>query len=133
MQEIIMAVLAIDWGRKRMGLAYMTESHSMVFPLWSVDNTPDALYTIAHFAVQHKATRIIVWYPRQESAVQKSIDSFVKQLSFVIDPQCIIEKVNEDYSSIQANAMTGNYKKTAEEDSLAAMCLLEEWKKKSAD
>lgn len=102
----------------------------MIFPLWSVDNTPDTLYTIAHFTVQHKATRILIWYPRQESAVQKSIDSFVKQLSFVIDPQCVIEKVNEDYSSIQANALTGNYKKTAEEDSLAAMFLLEEWKKK---
>ena len=131
MQEIIMAIMAIDWGRKRMGLAYMNDIHGIIFPLWSLDNNADVLYSIAHFVMQHKATKILVGYPSQQAWVQKSIDNFIKQLSFVISPDCPIVKVNEDYSSIQANAMIWVYKKTAEEDSLAAVCLLEEWKKNS--
>ncbi len=122
--------MAIDWGRKRMWLAYMNDAHGIIFPLWSLDNDADVLYSIAHFAVQHKASKILVGFPTQQAGLQKAIDNFIKQLWFVISPDCVIERVNEEYSSVQANAMTWVFKKTAEEDSLAAVCLLEEYKKK---
>lgn len=125
-----MATLAIDWGKKRIWLAYTPFSHDVIFPLWFLDNTQEVLYALAHLLVQYHITRIIIGYPARREDIQKHIDAFIRQLQYVIDPECLIERVNEDYSSVQANALVWVYRKTAEEDSLAAMYLLEEWQKK---
>lgn len=119
--------MSIDWGKKRIWIAYVTTSSSIIFPVWSLDNNADMLYGLAHIVTEHKINTIIVWYPSQQSFVTKSIDTFIKNLSFVIDPEIVIKKVNEDYSSVQAGAQLGNFKKTAAEDTLAAAVLLENY------
>lgn len=119
--------MSIDWGKKRIWIAYVTTSSSVIFPIWSLDNNADMLYGLAHIVAEHKINTIIVWYPSQQSFVTKSIDTFIKNLSFVIDPEIVIKKVNEDYSSVQAGAQLWNFKKTAAEDTLAAAVLLENY------
>ncbi len=83
------------------------------------------LFSLAHLIVQHNATVVVVGYPSQVSYVQRSIDAFIKQLSFVISPDIQIVKTNEDYTSVLAWAQIWNFKKTAAEDSLAAVKILE--------
>jgi RNase H-fold protein (predicted Holliday junction resolvase) len=118
--------MSIDRWRKRIGLAYKRHDSDIIFPIWSVDNNQDMLYTIAHKVVEHRIDKIIVGYPTQRSHVQRGIDSFIKELWFVIDPLISIERVNEDYSSVIAWGELQNYKKTAAEDALAAVHLLRE-------
>ena len=88
------------------------------------------LYNIAHLVVQYGIGKVIIGTPRYQDDAQYPIDVFIKNLSLVLSPDCIIEKVNEDYSSVQANAHIGVYKKTAAEDSLAAVYILEEYRKR---
>ena len=125
-------VLAIDWWRRRFWLAYNRADNDIVFPIWSLDNDDVVLYNIAHLVVQYGIGKVIIGTPRYQDDVQYPIDVFIKNLSLVLSPDCIIEKVNEDYSSVQANAHIGVYKKTAAEDSLAAVYILEEYRKKEA-
>lgn len=88
------------------------------------------LYDLAHIVAQHKITTIVVWYPSQTSFVSKSIDKFITDLLFIIDPSIVIHKENEDYSSVEAWAVLGNFKKSAAEDTLAAGIILEKFLKK---
>lgn len=123
-----MSIISIDRGKKRLWIAYTTDA-SIIFPLWSLDNDQNVLYWLAHIIAEHKATIIVVGYPSQQSYVQKSIDTFIKELSYVIDPTCTIVKENEDYTSVQAGELLWTYKKTAAEDSLAAAKILENYLK----
>jgi RNase H-fold protein (predicted Holliday junction resolvase) len=77
--------------------------------------------------MQHRIDTIALGYPTQVSPVQQAIDRFLIDLRMVISPDCRITYINEDYSSVEANAITGVYKKTAEEDTLAATVLLQRW------
>ncbi len=125
-----MSLLAIDWGRKHIGLAGASDAHSIIFPLWTLENTPETLFSLAHIVAERGVHLIIVGYPSKQEDVQKKIDTFIRDLSFVVPTDCKITKVNEDYSSVQAWAKLGNYKKTAAEDSMAAVYIMEEYKKR---
>jgi hypothetical protein len=48
----------------------------------------------------------------------------LKNITFV-DRDIVCEKVDEEYSSVMANATTGTYKKDETEDTLAAIHILE--------
>ena len=122
-----MSILAIDRWKKRLWLAYAKEWSDIIFPIWWLDNTQDVLFSLAHLIVQHNASIVVVGYPSQVSYVQRSIDAFIKQLSFVISPDIQIVKTNEDYTSVLAWAQLENFKKTAAEDSLAAVKILESY------
>lgn len=124
-----MSILAIDRWRKRLWVAYVRWKDHIIFPVWSVDNDKDCIYSMAHIVAQHNIQHIIIWYPKQEVYLQKAIDAFITQLTYVISPECTIEKVDEEYSSVQAWAVLWNFKKTAAEDTLAAVKILEEYLK----
>lgn len=123
-----MNILAIDRGRKHIGLAAASDTHSVIFPLWTLENKADAIFSLAHIVAERQVLTIVVGYPSKQEDVQKKIDAFIRDLSFVISPDCKILKTNEDYSSVQAGAKLGNYKKTAAEDSMAAVYILETYK-----
>jgi RNase H-fold protein (predicted Holliday junction resolvase) len=124
-----MSLLAIDRGRKYIGLAGASDTHSIIFPLWTLENAPESLFSLAHIVAERKICLVIVGYPSKQQDIQKKIDTFIRDLSFVIPEECKITKVNEDYSSVQAGAKLGNYKKTAAEDSMAAVYIMEEYKR----
>jgi RNase H-fold protein (predicted Holliday junction resolvase) len=120
-------ILSIDWWKKHIGLAYAADDNQIIFPLGTLQQSPTALFDLAHLLMQHRIDTIIIGYPRQVSWVQAAIDAFIVDLQMVISPDTIIHRVNEDYSSVEANALLGVYKKTAEEDTLAATVLLRRW------
>jgi RNase H-fold protein (predicted Holliday junction resolvase) len=122
-----MTILGIDRWKKRLWLAYTTSKSSIIFPLWSLDNNENVLYDLAHIVVKHQIDTVVVWYPSQTSFVTKWIDSFIKNLWFVIDPSIVIHKENEDYSSIEAGVILWNFKKTAAEDTVAAGIIVEKF------
>lgn len=120
-----MSILAIDWWRKRLWIAYSSRNNAIVFPIGSLDNNSDLFYTLAHIIVQHNISHIIVWCPSEPSAITKKIDTFVTQLKIFISPDIPIEKVNEDYTSVQAGERLWQFTKTAAEDTVAAVIMLE--------
>ncbi len=124
-------VLAVDWWKKRLGLAYNRSDNTVIFPIGSLDNDDVVLYNIAHIVAQYNVEKIIIWSPSAQGDVQNWIDVFIKNLWFVLPIDCALEKVNEDFSSVQANAHIGVYKKTPAEDSLSAVYILEEYLKKT--
>lgn len=124
-----MAIISIDWWARRLGVAY-TKDGRIVFPIGWLVNDDQVMYQLSHVFMQYKVDRILVGYPSKETSIQWKIDAFIKELSFVVSPDCTIEKVNEDYSSVQANVYEWVQKKSAGEDSIAAMVILEEYLKK---
>lgn len=122
-----MSILAIDWWKKRIWVAYATWLHAIVFPIGSLDNTPDVLYKLAHIVGERMVSRIIIGCPSEISKTSKAIDAFVTQLKFVLSPDITIEKVNEDYTSIQAGERLWQFTKTAAEDTVAAAIMLEQY------
>jgi len=128
-----MTIIALDWWRKHIWLAYAKDSQSIVFPIGSLDNTPDVMYSLAHIFAERGVTTLVLGYPSKQQDVQRSIDSFIKQLSLFISPECQIHKVNEDYTSVQAMNHLWTQKKTAAEDSLAAVYIMENRIKQQVD
>lgn len=120
-----MSILAIDRWKKRLGLAYTSGKHGVIFPIGSVDNKPDMFYDIAHIVAQHNPKVLLVGMPSQESYVTKKIQKFIHDLKFFISPDINIVPWNEDYTSVQASERLGTYKKTAAEDTLAAAIMIE--------
>lgn len=122
-----MSIVSIDRWRKRLWIAYTRSVDSIIFPIGSVDNDKDCIYALAHIVAERQADLIIVWYPSKEERIKKYIDEFIKQLQYVVSPDCKIQRVNEDYSSVQAGVVLWNFNKTAAEDTLAAAKILEEY------
>jgi len=50
-------------------------------------------------------------------------------LEYIIDKKEItVEKVNEDYTSVQSGEIVSNFKKNVAEDTVSAMIILERWR-----
>jgi len=48
-------------------------------------------------------------------------------MSFAIDPEIVIEYVDEDYTSVQAGELVSQFKKNASTDTVSAMLILDRW------
>ena len=94
-----------------MPLGTFMNDESLFFNMWSV-------------LERYYIWTVVVWYPKQHKISQKSIDSFIEQLSF-IDTSLDIVKADEEYSSVEASAKLEVVEKTPGEDSIAAMIILE--------
>ena len=124
-------ILWIDWGSNYIGLAYInTRWENIVMPIWYILNDPSALYNIADIIARYNIWKIVIWYPKQEE-IRKKVDDFINQLNLVIEG-IPIEKVDEEYSSVQASSINWNFKKDEKQDTLAAMVILENYLKKFA-
>ena len=69
---------------------------------------------------------IVIWYPKQHQDSRDKIDELCKQLLFV-DKALVIEKRDEEYSSVVAGATRWDFKKWPGEDTIAAMHILESY------
>ncbi|USN54313.1 MAG: Holliday junction resolvase RuvX [Candidatus Peribacteria bacterium] len=110
-----------------MGLAYSnTKAKNMVVPIGYIMNDKTLFFNMADVMERYRITSIVVGYPKQHKSTQQAIDEFCKNLLFV-NPDLKILKVDEEYSSVEANEKTQVYTKDTEEDTLAAMILLERY------
>ncbi len=120
-------ILGIDRGSKYIGLAYINKGASdMIMPIGYIANDGSAMFNIGDIIARYNIGKIVIWYPKDED-IQKKVDDFINQLQFIVWENIDILKANEEYSSVEAGAVTNNFKKNEAEDTLAAMKILENW------
>lgn len=126
-------ILALDRGRKYIGCAYQNVRANVVMPVGYLMNDQSFYFNMSDVIARYKITKIIVGYPKQHEDHQKEIDVMIERL-LLIDEKLNIERVDEEYTSVQSGEVTGNFKKNIAEDTVAAMFILEAYleKKKSS-
>jgi RNase H-fold protein (predicted Holliday junction resolvase) len=66
-----------------------------------------------------------VGVPNDEE-IRKKIEDFVSQIKMIVE-DIPVELISEDYTSVQAQEVQGEFKKTEKEDTIAAMKILENY------
>lgn len=128
------SVLAIDRGSKYIGLAYETIGQTVVFPVGYILNDQMVYYNIAEVIERHNVSTIVIWRPNTQVDIQDRILKFIQSMKYIIGSREItIERVIEDYTSVQAGEIVSNFKKNAAEDTISAMLILERWNKKEGE
>ena len=125
---IKMNILGIDYWTKYIWLAKKDTKHNVIIPVWYIQNDGWTMFELSNIIEQYNIKKIVIWWPTKQKDMQEKIDRFIKELQ-IIYPDMDIVKVDEDYTSVEANATTWNFKKKAwEEDTIAAMKILERYK-----
>jgi putative holliday junction resolvase len=103
-----MKLLAIDFGRKRLGFALGNPSISTAAPLdpFTYKNTKQALAHIKDLVDQYDVTRILLGYPLNmdgtASETSRQVEHFKSHLSKALGAGIAIEYVDERLSSFEA-------------------------------
>lgn len=119
-------VLWIDRGSKYIWLAYAPLNQSISFPIWYLLNDQMIYFNIADIIQRQSIKKIVIWRPSRQKDIQEKIEKFIKSLEYIIDKKEIsVEKVNEDYTSVQSWEIISNFKKNVAEDTVSAMIILE--------
>lgn len=115
--------LGIDWGEKRIGLAYADEETKLALPLGTVSNLAGVLQAI----VEEEITKIVLGLPYQMASLDHKINAdflnFVKALEAKIKIPVI--QIDERLSSQAADALGGPKKMRAGRDEIAAALILQ--------
>ena len=123
-----MNILGIDYWTKYIWLAKKDTKHDVIIPVWYIQNDGWTMFELSNIIEQYNIKKLVIWWPTKQKDMQEKIDRFIKELQ-IIYPDMDIVKVDEDYTSVEANATTWNFKKKAwEEDTIAAMKILERYK-----
>lgn len=121
-------VLGVDRGSKYIGLARMAEWETTSIPVGYIENDGMAYYSIWEQIMRYNVSTIIVWYPKKQEDIQQRINKFIRDLSFIIDPEkTTIVKIEEDYTTVQAWEIVSNFKKNVATDTVSAMLILDRW------
>ena len=122
-----MNILGIDYWTKYIWLAKKDTKHNVIMPVGYIQNDSSTLYDLANIIQQYNIKKIIIGYPQRQKDMQEKIDNFIKELKFVY-PDMEIIKVDEDYTSVEASSIIWYDKKKGQEDTIAAMKILERYK-----
>lgn len=120
-----MNILALDHGKKRIGLAWMQGGLDIVLP-YGVIEGDDKAEQIAKLIEEERIDKIVVGLPlsmeSEENENTKRVRDFVQKLSELT--KVPVEFVDERFTSKQADAMGGD----ASRDEKAAMVILQTYK-----
>lgn len=119
-------ILWVDWGTKYIGLSYRNERNNMVTPVGSISNDESLFFNIADILQRYHIKKVVAWYPKQQEELQKKIDDFFEQLQFIERDLEMIRR-DEEYTSVEAGAVNGDFTKNVEEDTIASMIILERY------
>lgn len=122
-----MNILGIDYWTKYIWLAKKDTKHNVIMPVGYIQNDSSTLYDLANIIQQYNIKKIIIGYPQRQKDMQEKIDNFIKELKFVY-PDMEIIKVDEDYTSVEVSSIIWYDKKKGQEDTIAAMKILERYK-----
>ncbi len=119
-----MNILALDYGRKRIGIAWVDTGINVVLPLGVVENTGDAVYAkLADLIKKENANTVVVGLPTgmdgSENENTKNIRAFGETLQQSITTAVVF--FDERFSSRQADAMGNGVSR----DEKSAMVILE--------
>lgn len=131
-----MRILAIDYGRKRCGVA-VTDPLQIVANSLPVVRTCDLLQFVKDYCANEEVERILVGEPKQlngqPSESMRYIRPFVAKLKEML-PQIAVEMVDERFTSTMAHRdmLTAGFKKSDRQrkglaDEMAATIILNTW------
>jgi len=122
------SILAIDRWSKYVGLAYKNNDSEVIFPIGYLMNDQMIFFHIGDMLTRYNVRKIMIGRPAKQQDVQEKIIKFMQNLDFIIDKnEVTIEKVEEDYTSVQSGEIVSNFKKNAASDTVSAMLILERW------
>lgn len=125
------SVLAIDRWSKYVGLAYKIEGQEVIFPVGYLLNDQMIFFHIADIIEKHNVGTIVVWRPTKQLDIQEKINKFINNMNYIIEHREItLDRVDEDYTSVQSGEIVSNFKKNVAEDTVSAMLILERRAKK---
>ena len=122
-----MNILGIDYGQKRIGLAWVQEGLDVVLPFGVIQKTPDELCPdeLVNIIQTEKIHKIVVGLPvgmeGEENNNTKRIRGFAEELQN--KTKLPLEFVDERFTTHEANRMGG----VASADEKAAMLILESY------
>jgi len=129
------AVLALDVGEKRIGLAAADGIVRIARPLGVIEVDGKELDAVARFIAEEKAENIVIGYPRNQSgeptAQTAFVESFKDRLSQVTDVDIFFQ--DESLTSVLAEERLRSYGKPyakGDIDALAAVIILEDYLEK---
>lgn len=129
-------ILAIDYGKKRTGIA-VTDILQMIANGLTTVSTPELMDFILDYVKKEPVERIVVGYPKQmnneDSENMKRITPFVNQLRKKL-PEIPVEWVDERFTSVLAHQamLAGGLKKKARQnkalvDEISATIILQSY------
>ncbi len=125
-----MKYLGVDYGLKKVGLAFSEGQVAWVYKVLDVNSLSDAVEKIAHVIKEEQIERVVVGVPDKKAA--KVINNFIKSLEKKITENNLnvsVIKADETLSSYQARNLMiemGTAKKAREkEDAYAAALILQ--------
>jgi putative Holliday junction resolvase len=133
-------ILAIDYGKKRCGLAVTDPLKIIAGSLTTVD-TKDLIDFLLRYVAQEKVERIVIGKPTQPNGLPSEnlarVEGFVRRWTKVA-PQVPIEYYDERFTSVIAHQtmIDGGVKKKRRRedkglvDQISATIILEDWMKK---
>lgn len=120
---ISMNILGIDFGKKRIGLAWVQEGLDVVLPYGTVQNSAFSVQKLAKMVVEENIDTIILGLPLgldgKENENTKRVRAFAKALEQETDIPIAFE--DERFTTAEANRMGGE----ASPDEKAAMLILQ--------
>lgn len=117
-----MNIIGIDYGKKRIGLAWVQEGLDVVLPYGIVGNVEELIKLVK----KEKIDKLVIGLPigldgRQENENTQRVREFAEKLKKEIDLP--IEFVDERFSSAEADSMGGEVSR----DEKAAMVILQSY------
>ena len=117
--------LGIDWGEKRIGLAFADEETGFALPLGTVPDLAGVLQTV----IDEEITKVIIGRPYQMASLEHNINPSFLKFAELLTKQLTIPliQVDERLSSLAADAMGGPKKMRAGRDEIAATLILQNY------
>ena len=124
--------LGIDWGKKRIGLSFAESETKIVMPLKAVFNLKEVLKEIT----DNEIDVVVIGMPFQldKAEINKSIkDDFLKFVKILEEKSGLkIEKIDERFTSKQADLMFCGNKRDGKRDINSAIIILQNYLDKNA-
>lgn len=91
-----------------------------------MSNDASLFFNIADILQRYHIETVVIGYPKQHKDMQKKIDTFLEQIAFIEHDMKFIRQ-DEEYSSVEAWARTGDFTKNVAEDTVASSIILERY------
>jgi putative Holliday junction resolvase len=116
--------LGVDWGEKRVGLAFAEEELSLALPLRTVSDLKELLFVIDSESI----TDIVIGSPRKMSGQLANNPlwlEFIENLK--LNTKVNLHFIDERLTSLAADARGGRDKNKANRDEIAAAIILQDY------
>ncbi len=121
-------IFGIDWGSKYIGIADMEDDNRIPMPVWYLPNDNMFFYALSDYLVKYNVFKVIVWYPEWNEKLEEKVSKFIQNIEMLVDPaKTTVEKIDENYTSVEAGEIMSDYRKNEKTDTIAAMVILQKW------